>query len=506
MRLKSAGFLIVNVTVLASLLAASLALPGLASPLGEALGEATPAPAVPGCSTDATVLRAIGIAVTVALTSHPMGDERQVWRLHSVCRRDDWAYAYVKGYWLDSGLPLPSPSEVMMVRRTPAGWKAALPQMTAEYSTVLNAAPESLLPPEAKALLMPLRPGVALLRFNSYSLPWPAGESAYVIKHWYPAIDFSIGGASGATGTIRNAKAGTAVFVKDSSTRECGDPPPDWVCWMWANTVVIQTGPTEYAWYLHMAPDSVPDWLQEGSFVPAGVDIGTEGTTGWAAGAHLHFQVADGYACCTGEGDSRMPVWPMNTTYQVDFAEYTWENLPYWAVSTNGRVDDPPPNLPPDDANTEPPPQPPAGEAPPPPPQGGSSCTNPYIVQPGDWLLKIADTCGVSLAQIVEANPGIMPNTIYPGQAINLPGGAATPPPPPPEPTQPPAEPPPPPPTEAPPAPQGAAPCTGTHVVQGGENLFRIGYNCGFSTEQMAAANGIYYPYTIYPGQVLRFP
>jgi LysM repeat protein len=48
--------------------------------------------------------------------------------------------------------------------------------------------------------------------------------------------------------------------------------------------------------------------------------------------------------------------------------------------------------------------------------------------------------------------------------------------------------------------------CTGTHTVAAGENLFRIGFNCGFSLAEMATANGIGYPYTIYPGQILSFP
>jgi hypothetical protein len=53
---------------------------------------------------------------------------------------------------------------------------------------------------------------------------------------------------------------------------------------------------------------------------------------------------------------------------------------------------------------------------------------------------------------------------------------------------------------------QAAGACTGTHVVAAGENLFRIGYNCGFSLQQMAAANGIGWPYQIHAGQTLRFP
>ncbi len=54
--------------------------------------------------------------------------------------------------------------------------------------------------------------------------------------------------------------------------------------------------------------------------------------------------------------------------------------------------------------------------------------------------------------------------------------------------------PPPPPPTQR------------THVVQYGENLFRIGLRYGISWLQIAAANGIGYPYNIYAGQVLIIP
>jgi hypothetical protein len=43
-------------------------------------------------------------------------------------------------------------------------------------------------------------------------------------------------------------------------------------------------------------------------------------------------------------------------------------------------------------------------------------------------------------------------------------------------------------------------------VVGRGENLFRIAFNCGLTTAQLAAANGIGYPFTIFTGQTLRFP
>lgn len=112
-----------------------------------------------------------------------------------------------------------------------------------------------------------------------------------------------------------------------------------------------------------------------------------------------------------------------------------------------------------------------------------AGCPNPYIVKQGDWIYQIARNCKVDPSAIVAANPGINPNFISPGQQLNMPA-----------------------PGTGPVPPATAAACTGNHTVAGGENLFRIAYNCGLKTEQLAAANSIPYPYTIYPGQILRFP
>jgi LysM repeat protein len=130
----------------------------------------------------------------------------------------------------------------------------------------------------------------------------------------------------------------------------------------------------------------------------------------------------------------------------------------------------------------------PAVVAPPPttaPPAIGVACPNPYTVQTGDWIYQIARKCGVSARDIIAANPGINANYIVPGQVINLPTGTTTTPA-----------------TAVPPA----AGCTGTRTVVTGDTLFRIAYNCGLTAEQLAAANGITFPYTIFPGQVIRFP
>jgi LysM repeat protein len=113
------------------------------------------------------------------------------------------------------------------------------------------------------------------------------------------------------------------------------------------------------------------------------------------------------------------------------------------------------------------------------------SCTSPYTVQKGDWIYKIARACNLTPQSIIAANPGINPNRLDPGQRINLPGAATVPP--------------------AATAPGGTA-CRGAYTVKAGDNLFRIGFNCGFTTAQMAVKNNIAAPYRIYPGQVLQYP
>ena len=105
-------------------------------------------------------------------------------------------------------------------------------------------------------------------------------------------------------------------------------------------------------------------------------------------------------------------------------------------------------------------------------------------MQQGDWIYQIARNCNVAVSALIAANPGINPNVIKPGQLLIMPGTGATP---------------------AGGAPQPAA-CSGLHTVVTGDTLYRLAYGCGFTIEQLAAANSIIYPYTIYPGQVLNYP
>lgn len=127
-------------------------------------------------------------------------------------------------------------------------------------------------------------------------------------------------------------------------------------------------------------------------------------------------------------------------------------------------------------------PQPTAQPATATPVPAGRTCSNPYTVQTGDWIYKIARSCNVSVAALIAANPNINPNAITPGQLLNMPGQQG--------------------PTPSTGDPQGSG-CSGKHVVATGDSLYRLAFACGLTVEQLAAQNGITYPYTIYIGQVL---
>lgn len=123
-----------------------------------------------------------------------------------------------------------------------------------------------------------------------------------------------------------------------------------------------------------------------------------------------------------------------------------------------------------------------------------------HTVEAGDTLFKIASQYGVTIDVITSVNNIIDINQLEVGQQIIIPGpgyviptatvevptDSSTPP------------------DEVPTAPAQAL--DGTHTVQAGENLYRIGLIYGCSVEQIAAQNGIVNPAAISVGQVLTIP
>jgi LysM repeat protein len=118
-----------------------------------------------------------------------------------------------------------------------------------------------------------------------------------------------------------------------------------------------------------------------------------------------------------------------------------------------------------------------------------------YTVMAGDTLFGISLRFNTTVATLAQINNIVNPNLIFPGQALRVTGVAPLPTP---TPVPPPSSVPPP----VPPPPG----LPYTHVVQPGENLFRIALQYNMTWDVVARANGLCYPYLLFPGQRLVIP
>ena len=99
-----------------------------------------------------------------------------------------------------------------------------------------------------------------------------------------------------------------------------------------------------------------------------------------------------------------------------------------------------------------------------------------YTVQRGDTLSRIAWRYGTTVQAIVQANGIVNPNLIYYGQRLWIPSSS------------------------------GGWSGSTVYIVQRGDTLYAIARRYGTTYQRIAAANGLYYPYTIYVGQRLVIP
>jgi len=106
-------------------------------------------------------------------------------------------------------------------------------------------------------------------------------------------------------------------------------------------------------------------------------------------------------------------------------------------------------------------------------PGGGGQVT--YIVQPGDWLYNIARKFGVSPDAIVATNPGIIPNSLYPGQVLIIPS-------------------------------INTGYNTTTITVQVGDTVNSIAARYGVTVEALMAANPGLNLYNLTVGQIIHIP
>lgn len=156
------------------------------------------------------------------------------------------------------------------------------------------------------------------------------------------------------------------------------------------------------------------------------------------------------------------------------------EQEPAEATPEAPATEPPPPTTepaPPAEDTPEPTPWAPVEE---PAPTAPPSAETTHIVQLNETLFGIAVRYGTTVDAIAEANGIVNPEAIYVGQQLIIPSTGVQPPPP--------------------------VPGETTHVVQPGENLFRIALRYNLDYQRLAEYNGLADPADIYIGQVLRIP
>jgi LysM repeat protein len=111
-----------------------------------------------------------------------------------------------------------------------------------------------------------------------------------------------------------------------------------------------------------------------------------------------------------------------------------------------------------------------------------ASAPQTHIVQAGENLFRIALRYGMTVERLAQVNGITNPARIYVGQKITIPGEGEG--------------------ETPPPSGDGVI----THVVQPGENLFRIALRYNYDYFYLARYNSISNPATIYPGQKIKIP
>lgn len=109
-----------------------------------------------------------------------------------------------------------------------------------------------------------------------------------------------------------------------------------------------------------------------------------------------------------------------------------------------------------------------------------------YTVQRGEWLTQIARKFGLSVNQLLAANPGINPNLLRPGQVLRIPAKAT------------------PVPSEGTPTPSAGG--ATTYTVRAGDTLYAIAVRFKTTPLALQIANNLANPHAIYPGMVLIIP
>ena len=207
-----------------------------------------------------------------------------------------WALATLRYLQPDTGEPLPTDPGVAIARRTADDWAVSV-QADSDWTAVLQAAPEDLIPAETKLQYLPpsIEAQHAMAKtFTGYKLPWPAGQQKELTQSVaHPAGEtyaFDFADPSNPMFPLVASRAGTVKYAVWTYPNGYYDGDANH-----ANYLVLEdtsTVPTSYMVYLHLAQNSIPVALRTpGARVYRGQFIAIADDTGYSTGSHLHFQV-----------------------------------------------------------------------------------------------------------------------------------------------------------------------------------------------------------------------
>lgn len=219
-------------------------------------------------------------------------------RLYTTSPDHDWAAVWIIPIHPETYEVIPTEPGLGLAQWDGKSWQVWLPS-DPEYVQVLETAPFDLMPEETRSDLIlmnqPLEVDLPAAPLGGYLLPWQAGRTLYLTRstahdadipslNAHYSFDFST--APSALFDIYASKSGTVWLFRDDVPNGTESQ---------VNYLVVQdinTVPTTYHLYLHLAQNSIPPALRViGAPVALGQFIGVADDTGYSTNHHLHFQV-----------------------------------------------------------------------------------------------------------------------------------------------------------------------------------------------------------------------
>ncbi len=217
-----------------------------------------------------------------------------------ISSENDWAKGWLYPVDPETGETVPAEPGLVLVKKVDNVWQPILPSDD-EWLTAVQEAPTDILSVDEKMMFLEEQTTnqmamATTATYGGYYLPWTHGVTMAMtqsVRHdkYTPsgtahyAFDFATPGTAQMF-NILASKMGRVKFFKDTCSN--GDES----CSNYIVLEDINTSPTTYQLYLHLAKGSIPSSLKvAGKKVAQGQIIGIADDTGTSTAHHLHFMV-----------------------------------------------------------------------------------------------------------------------------------------------------------------------------------------------------------------------